>query len=244
MICPKCGGQSVFPAMNEAPEGVRDWRKCLSCGKRWDPITVDDVDTIKRAFEEWQPGDEADEATRQDEAETIDREIALDEADEFESLESLEEPVVSPTDLAMKDVLVKRERKKKEDRMAIGGRCTARGCQDDAASDSVKCPHHRDVQRVRNANYQGRPVPAHLAKSVAAGGGQRSTPKGKPGRSKAVPASVVSVTVAHVPETLSTPRPVVQYDGVLNVIDAAIVSAQADVHALERTREILSRQSA
>lgn len=44
------------------------------------------------------------------------------------------------------------------------------------------------------------------------------------------------------PKTLATPRPVMTSGGVLSVLDAAIVSAQADIEALERTREILARQ--
>lgn len=128
--------------------------------------------------------------------------------------------------------------------MAIGGRCTTRGCQDAAADDSVKCPRHRDIQRVKNANYQGRPVPVSPLKSVTAGGGQRSTPNGKPGRPKKLPAPVVSVPAMRELETLPTPRPVALRGDVLSILDAAIVSASEDVQALERTREILSRQSA
>ena len=34
--------------------------------------------------------------------------------------------------------------------------CTKGSCQDEAASDSVRCPKHRDEQKARNAKYQGR----------------------------------------------------------------------------------------
>lgn len=46
------------------------------------------------------------------------------------------------------------------------------------------------------------------------------------------------------PETLPAPRPVGQRGAVLSLLDSAIVSAHADVQALERVRAILSRQSA
>lgn len=114
MICVKCGGQSVFPAMNEAPDGARDWRKCLSCGKRWNPLTDEDLSTIKRAFEEWQPGDDERESGGEGAFDAEDRRIALEHADAFDDLDPLDEPAASPTDLAMNDVLVKRGRKKKE----------------------------------------------------------------------------------------------------------------------------------
>lgn len=213
MICPKCGGQSVFPAMNEAPEWVRDWRKCLSCGKRWDPITIDDVDTIKRAFEEWQPDEDEDSVNVHGDDETVE-----DEADEDEELLDLNDSL---------ETLVDREKRRqpKEGRMAIGGRCTARGCTDDAAEDSVKCARHRDIQREKNAKYQGRSIPV------------------KPGR-KEPRAAVVSVPEKREPETLPTPRPVGQRGDVLSILDSAIVNAHADVQALERTREILYRQKA
>lgn len=113
MDCQKCGGQSVFPAMNEAPEGVRDWRKCLSCGKRWDP-TEDVLDTVKRAFEEWQPEEGDGESGGEEGFNAEDRRIAREHADAFDDLDLMDEPVTSPTDLAMTDVLVKRGRKKKE----------------------------------------------------------------------------------------------------------------------------------
>lgn len=94
MTCPKCQSGSVFDAMGEAPIGVTAWKKCLACGKRWDPTTTAEVkavvDTVKRAFKEWQPP-----------AETV--ELGEDERDELE-----ETLVESPAKLAMKDVLVQR----------------------------------------------------------------------------------------------------------------------------------------
>lgn len=212
MICPKCGGQSVFPAMNEAPDGARDWRKCLSCGKRWDPTTAEALATVAQAFEEWQPDEDEDAGASQDE-DSVDGE-------ELSDLDGEDEPL--PT-LAMRDVRVRRVTQK-EGGMAIGGRCTARGCTDDAAEDSVKCARHRDIQREKNEKYQGRSIPV------------------KPGR-KAPRAAVVSVPAKREPETLPTPRPVGQRGDVLIILDSAIVSAHADVQAIERTREILSRQS-
>lgn len=231
MRCVKCDGVSVFPAMNEAPKGVRDWRKCLSCGKRWDPTTAEALDTVKLAFEEWQPGEDEDSVNVHGEDEADARGPALDDNADLDVMDDLEEPVMTSSELAMKDVLVNRGPKKKarEVRMAIGETCTARGCRDGAAPDSVKCERHRDIQREKNAKYQGRSIPV------------------KPGR-KAAPAASVTVPAKRELETLAIPRPItvsgqVMNGDVLRVLDAAIVSATADVQALERTREILSRQS-
>lgn len=226
MICVKCGGRSVFPAINEAPDGACDWRKCMSCGMRWDP-TKDVLDTVKRAFEEWQPGEETDRVNVHGDDETDERGLALDDNAALDVLDDLDEPVVTQIDLAMKDVLVKRGpkmKKAKEVRMAIGGTCTTRGCRTGAAHDSVKCEKHRDIQREKNAQYQGRAL------------------KGQPGRPKKVADAVVHVPARREPDTLPTPRPVVMNGNVFSVLDAAIVSATADVQALERTREILARQ--
>lgn len=214
MICVKCGGQSVFPAMNEAPDGACDYRKCMSCGMRWDP-TKDVLDTVKRAFEEWQPDEQTDEAARHDEAETIDREIALDNVDEFDDLD---EPIVSPLDLAMKDVLVRRGRKKKEK----------------PAMPKFVSEAHRERW------IAGQKLSRKLKREAAAGGTR--LPKGKRGRPRKVSTETVDVPAIREPETLADPRPVVHYDGVLNVIDAAIVQRKAELHVLERTREILSME--
>lgn len=213
MRCPKCDGESVFPAMNEAPEGVRDWRKCLSCGKRWDPTTDEALDTVKRAFEEWQP-EEDDEARAADpdEDETIEQDLDVEEP------EDLDEPVVTSLDLAMKDVLVRRGRKKKEAQ----------------AMPKFVSEEHRERW------IAGQKLSRQL-KRDAAGGGHGQAKK-KPGRPKRVPAAVVSVPAMREPETLATPRPVQQNGQVLSVLDAVIVDLHADVAALERTREILSRQ--
>lgn len=37
MTCPKCGGRSIFDALGEAPAHVEEWKKCMSCGNRFDP---------------------------------------------------------------------------------------------------------------------------------------------------------------------------------------------------------------
>lgn len=221
MDCPKCGGQSVFPAMNEAPKGVRDWRKCLSCGKRWDPIADDDVDTIKRAFEEWQPEDGVGESGGEDSFDAEDRRLAHDHADAFDDLDLMDEPVTSPTDLAMTDVLVKRGRKKKE-----------------------KEPMPKFVSEEHRARWMAGQKLSRQLKQEAAGVGQGNAAKRKPGRPKKLPAPVVSVPAMRDPETLPAPRPVGQRGDVLTILDGAIVSAHADVQALERVRAILSRQSA
>lgn len=219
MICVKCGGPSVFPAMNEAPEGVRDWRKCLSCGKRWDPTTDDALDTVKRAFEEGQPEGEFGDAERDEGFDAEDRRIAHDHAEAFDDLNPMDEPVVTPIDLAMKDVLVKRGRKKKEAQ----------------AMPKFVSEEHRERW------IAGQKLSRQL-KQEAVGGGQGEA-KRKPGRPKKTPDAVVSVPAMREPETLATPRPVTMNGSVLSVLDAAIVSAQADIEALKRTREILSRQS-
>lgn len=52
----------------------------------------------------------------------------------------------------------------------------------------------------------------------------------------------VAVPAVVEPETLATPRPVLTNGSVLSVLHGAIVSAQADIEALERTRAILARQ--
>lgn len=216
MRCPKCDGQSVFPAMNEAPDGARDWRKCMSCGMRWDP-TKDVIDTVKRAFEEWQPDEQTARVNVHGEDEANDREIALDDDVDLEELGDLDEPVVTPLDLAMKDVLVKRGSKKKE-----------KNAMPKFVSDA-----HRERW------LAGQKLSRQL-KQDAAGGGHGNA-KRRPGRPKKVSAQAVSVPAVREPETLLTPRPVMMNGSVLSVLDAAIVSAQADIEALERTRGILAR---
>lgn len=220
MMCPKCGGQSVFPAMNEAPDGVRDYRKCMSCGMRWDP-TKDVIDTVKRAFEEWQPGDDERESGGECACDAEDRQIALEHVDAFDDLDPLDEPAASPTDLAMTDVLVKRGRKKKE-----------------------KEPMPKFVSEAHRQRWIAGQKLSRQLKREAAGGGQRTEATRKPGRPKKLPAAVVSVPARREPETLPPPRPVALRGDVLSLLDGAIVSAQADVHALERAREILSRMQA
>jgi hypothetical protein len=222
MICPKCGGQSVFPAMNEAPDGARDWRKCMSCGKRWNPLTDDDVETIKRAFDEWQPGGEGGgESGGEDGFDAEDRRIAREHADAFDELDLMDEPVASPTDLAMTDVLIKRGRKKKE-----------------------KEPMPKFVSEEHRARWMAGQKLSRQLKQEADGGGQGNAAKRKPGRPKKLSAPVVSVPAMREPEALPAPRPVGQRGDVLSILDSAIVSAHADVQALERVRAILSRQSA
>lgn len=153
--------------MNEAPDGVRDWRKCLSCGMRWDP-NADALETVKRAFEEWQPEEEEERVA----GDGDDHEpLALDpERDEYDEREELaDEPVMSPLDLAMKDVLVKRGRKKREDAMP-----------------KFVSEEHRERW------IAGQKLSRKL-KREAAGGGQESMAKKRPGRPRKVSAADMSV---------------------------------------------------
>jgi len=218
MICVKCGGQSVFPAMNEAPDGVRDWRKCMSCGKCWDP-NADVLDTVKRAFEEWQPDEATEEAGGDDGFDAEDRRIAHDHADAFDDLDPLEEPVVSPLDLAMKDVRVRREPKKKEK----------------AVMPKFVSEEHRERW------IAGQKLSRKLKREAA--GGQETTAKKKPGRPRKSPAAVVSVPAMREPETLPTPRPLVTAGSALmSVLDNAIQRATCELDTLERAKAILMRQ--
>lgn len=67
MICPKCGGRSVFDASGEAPDGVEDWKKCMSCGKRWSPtsqpVRVAAHSAEDRESAEFDLGDDGTETT-------------------------------------------------------------------------------------------------------------------------------------------------------------------------------------
>lgn len=225
MRCVKCDGVSVFPAMNEAPKGVRDWRKCLSCGKRWDPTTAEALDTVKLAFEEWQPGEDEDSVNVHGDDEADERGLALDDHADLDVMDDLDEPVMTSSELAMKDVLVERGRKKKEK---------------DAMPKFVSEEH-------RQRWIEGQRLSRKL-KQEAAGVRRGSKPKGKPGRPRKLPDAGVSVPARREPETLAIPRPIVvngqvMHGDVQRVLDAAIVSATADVQALERTREILLRQA-
>lgn len=226
MICVKCGGQSVFPAMNEAPDGVRDYRKCMSCGMRWDP-TKDVIDTVKRAFEEWQPGDDERESGGEGACDAEDRRIALEHVDAFDEFDPMDEPAASPTDLAMTDVLVKRGRKKKE-----------------------KEPMPKFVSEAHRQRWIAGQKLSRQLKREAAGGGQRTEAPRKPGRPKKLPAAGVSMSAVVKAQPSVVAAEAGPIDGVcvfdragelMSVLDASLASAQADVHALERTREILMR---
>lgn len=111
--------------------------------------------------------------------------------------------------------------------MASGGICTKKGCEDGAAEDSVQCARHRDIQREKNAKYQGR------ADGISA---RAHKPRASAARDKDLPAIVG-------PPSRVT-RPVVVNGSTMSLLNEALAAAQADVEALVRARAIVERHRA
>ena len=107
VVCPKCGSGSIVSALDEAPGAVTNWVKCLICAKRFDPTTVakvvDDVATIKQAFDDW----EAERAGDHDVEDSVEASMGDEELDVFDDRDDPDRQD-SLSDLAMKDERVRR----------------------------------------------------------------------------------------------------------------------------------------
>ena len=107
VVCPKCGSGSIVSAFDDAPAGVTNWVKCLICAKRFDPTTVakvvDDVATIKQAFDDW----EAERAGDHDVEDSVEASMGDEELDVFDDRDDPDRQD-SLSDLAMKDERVRR----------------------------------------------------------------------------------------------------------------------------------------
>jgi len=120
--------------------------------------------------------------------------------------------------------------------------CTKNNCPDEAASDSVRCPKHRDQQRIANAKSQGRTLPD------AAASPRRYT--------RRIPLSVPdSKAVAPMPATRTAPITLAEptivngsqgrrmdLDGEeVSVLDSFIGKLEVDLQILHAAKEVMER---
>ena len=122
-------------------------------------------------------------------------------------------------------------------------RCTKKNCPEEAAADSVRCPKHRDMKRVKNAKANGRTLPPGIATTTRKY--TRRIPLSVPD-SKAVAPMPATRTA---PITLAEPTIVnvsqgrrMDLDGEeVSVLDSFIGKLEVDLQILHAAKEVMER---
>lgn len=217
MICPKCGGRSVFDASGEAPDGVEDWKKCMSCGKRWSPTSQPVRVAVVEGRERFSGEDDVELDARAAAHSAEDRESAEfdlgDDGNETtERLDGVQRKCGRPSGSgkpvkeASMGAWTEEARERHRQRMR-------------EAWEARRAGTPGKVKRFKNETHRkADQVARRIAKQLAGGGTMPAV----------VEAAPLVATVAS--------------GNVLTLLDRLLSEAQADVQALERVREMLMRK--
>jgi hypothetical protein len=125
---------------------------------------------------------------------------------------------------------------KKEKPMA---RCSKGLCPEEAAEDSVRCPKHRDMQRLSNAKSQGRALPED--------GKTTRTYTKRPSTQLVTTPAPLPAKRAHAPIVLAEPTivnpPTNGHNVALPAIYDLITQLEADLATLRGAKDILERHA-